>query len=187
MSEPHRTRKPGTPTSIHRRPVIPTQPAGRLRLHPTTTTAQNRQSRLGLLAFVQLHQSHYLLYARTRLDETLARAAVAAALDTVARQWDRYLRCAQPAADAWRQLTVEIDARSRRTEGSDPALTRLYHSLPHDTADAAVLRWQVRLTPTAIADLMGIDLPAVAVLLLAAQRHLPAMTLEQLEDHTPLL
>ncbi|MFC9759027.1 hypothetical protein [Streptomyces sp. NPDC056921] len=187
MSETHHTWKPGTPTSSHRRPVIPAQPASRLRFHPTAAAAQNRQSQLGLLAFVQLHQSHYLLYARTRLDETVARAAVAAALNAVARQWDSYLQCARPAADAWRQLSVEIDARSRGTDSSAPVLARLYHSLPHDTADAAVLRWQVRLTPAAIADLMGIDLASVAVLLLAAQRHLPAMTLEQLEDHTPLL
>ncbi|MFF8918327.1 hypothetical protein ACF08M_34770 [Streptomyces sp. NPDC015032] len=187
MSETHRTRKPGTPTSIHRHPVIPAQPASCLRFHPATAAAQNRQSRLGLLAFVQLHQSHYLLYARTRLDETVARAAVAAALDTVAHQWDRYLQCARPAADAWRQLSVEIDARSRGAESSTPALARLYRSLPHDTADAAVLCWQVRLTSAAIADLMGIDLASVAVLLLAAQRHLPAMTLEHLEDRTPLL
>lgn len=159
-------------------------PPARNRCRPSASPT--RQSRLGLLAFVQLHQDQYLLYARTRLDENVARSAVAAALDTVSRQWDRYLQCAQPAADAWRQLSIEISARSHGANGSAPAATRLHSFLPHNTADAAILHWRLRLTPDVIADLMGVDPPTVAALLLTAKRNLPTIALEQLEQHTPL-
>ncbi|MFE6667276.1 hypothetical protein ACFVFH_27400 [Streptomyces sp. NPDC057697] len=194
MSEIHHpTRTPSATTNIHRRPLTPAQPTSRLRPRPMPLTSQsdpngqNGRRRLDLLAFVQLHKDHYLLYARTRLDETVARAAVSTALDTVERQWDNYLRCAQPAADAWRRLSAEVHARSLGTDGSAPAVTRLYRSLPHDAADAVVLRWRMRLDPDAIADLMGLDPASVTVLLLTAQRLLPTTELEQLEEHRPLL
>ncbi|MFE5097088.1 hypothetical protein ACFRCI_44045 [Streptomyces sp. NPDC056638] len=186
MLETQHTQQSATTPSVRRHPLVLSQtataaafPCG---LPPTEA---NQQSRLGFLAFMQLHRHHYLQYAQTRLDEAAGQAAVTAAFDAVACQWDVYLQSPHPASGAWRQLRAQIHTRSREIDGSTPAVVRLYRSLPHDTADAAVLRWRMRMAPEAIADLMGLDPPAVTVLLLTAQRQLPATALEQLEEHTP--
>ncbi|MFC8827937.1 hypothetical protein ACFT9I_21640 [Streptomyces sp. NPDC057137] len=154
----------------------------------------DQHSLLGLAAFVQLHRPDYLRYARARLvDETASRAAVEAAITAVGGRWSDFLRNARPTADAWRQLRAQIQAASPCTGvageaggagGQDPAVGRLYDTLPQDLADIALLRWRLFMTAAAIADLMGIEPPAVAASLLTVQRQLSATTLQQLRQHT---
>ncbi|MEU0692818.1 hypothetical protein ABZ353_10345 [Streptomyces niveus] len=144
----------------------------------------NQQSLLGLAGFVQLHRIHYLSYARARLlDETASQAAVDATISVVAGRWSELLRNARPAADAWQQLRAQIQAVSRDADGPDPAVGRLYCALPQDTADTALLRWRLSMTPEAIADLMGIDIPTVTASLLTARRQFSDTALRQLEHH----
>ncbi|MET4926119.1 hypothetical protein P3L51_27850 [Streptomyces sp. PSRA5] len=146
----------------------------------------DQHSLLGLSAFVQLHRPDYLRYARARLaDETASRAAVEATVTAVSGRWSDFLRNARPTADAWRQLRAQIQAASRPAEGQDPAVGRLYGTLPQDLADIALLRWRLSMTPEAIADLMGIDPPAVAASVLMVRRQFSATSLRQLEHHTP--
>lgn len=151
----------------------------------------DQHSLLGLAAFVQLHRPDYLRYAKARLvDETASRAAVEAAITAVGGRWSDLLRNARPTADAWRQLRAQIQAASHCAEeaggagGQDPAVARLYDTLPQDHADIALLRWRLFMTAAAIADLMGIEPPAVAASLLTVQRQLSATTLQQLRQHT---
>lgn len=147
----------------------------------------DRHSRLGLAAFVQLHRIHYLSYARARLrDETASQAAVEATISAVTGRWSDFLRNARPAADAWQQLRAQIQAAQpagRHADGHDPAVRQLYSTLSQDIADTALLRWRLSMTPEAIADLMGVDIPAVAASLLTARRHFPDTALRQLEQH----
>ncbi|TXL88437.1 MULTISPECIES: hypothetical protein [unclassified Streptomyces] len=145
----------------------------------------NQRSLLGLAAFVQLHRIHYLSYARARLlDESASEAAVDATISAVAGRWSELLRNARPAADAWQQLRAQIQAASRDTAaGQDPAVGRLYHALSQNTADTALLRWRLSMTPEAIADLMGIDIPTVTASLLTARRQFSDTALRQLEHH----
>lgn len=149
----------------------------------------DQHSLLGLSAFVQLHRIHYLSYARARLiDETASQAAVEATISAVTGRWSDFLRNARPAADAWRQLRAQIQAAQpvgRRAGGQDPAVGRLYSTLSQDIADTALLRWRLCMTPEAIADLMGMDIPAVTASLLTARRQFPDTALRQLEQHAP--
>lgn len=142
----------------------------------------DQHSLLGLAAFVQLHRPDYLRYARARLvDESASRAAVEATLAAVGGRWGDFLRGARPAADAWGQLRAQIRAASPHVDGADPAVGWLYAALPQDTADIALLRWRLSMTIEAVADLMGIDPPAVAASLLTVRRKCSATTLRQLE------
>lgn len=146
----------------------------------------DQHSLLGLAAFVQLHRPDYLRYARARLvDESASRAAVEATLTAVGGRWSDFLLNARPAADAWRQLRARIQTASRHVDGQDPAVGWLYGALPQDAADIALLRWRLSMTIEAVADLMGIEPPAVAASLLTVQRQCSATTLQQLEQRTP--
>ncbi|MFI6080885.1 hypothetical protein ACIBBB_07895 [Streptomyces sp. NPDC051217] len=143
----------------------------------------DQHSLLGLTAFVQRNRPRYLRYARARLlDETASQAAVEATIAAIGGRWSDFLRNARPAADAWRQLRTRIQSVSRAADVTDPAVARLYGAFPPDTADTALLRWRLSMTTEAVADLMGIDPPAVAASLLTVQRHFPATALRQLEQ-----
>ncbi|MET9552565.1 hypothetical protein [Streptomyces sp. NPDC006645] len=145
----------------------------------------NQHGLLGFAAFVQLHRPDYLRYARARLvDESASRAAVEATLAAVGGRWGDLLRNARPAADAWRQLRAQIQTASRHAGDEDPAVGWLYGVLPQDAADIALLRWRLSLTIGAVADLMGVDPPAVVASLLTVRRQCPAATLQQLEHRT---
>ncbi|WP_405620692.1 hypothetical protein [Streptomyces sp. NBC_01508] len=151
----------------------------------TVDLPTDQHSLLGLAAFVQLHRLHYLEYARARLvDESASRAAVEATIAAVTGRWSDFLQNARPAADAWQQLRAQIRTASGGADAGapDPAVELLYGALPPDTADTAVLRWRLAMTPEAIADLMGTDPPAVAACLLTVRRHFSAATLQQLEQ-----
>lgn len=152
----------------------------------TDSRPTDQHSLLGLAAFVQLHRMHYLSYARARLlDEAASRAAVGSAFSAVTGRWHELLRNARPAADAWQHLRAETEEAGRGAGGQDPAVGLLYGTLPQDIADTTLLRWRLSMAPEAIADLMGVDLPAVTVSLLTAQRQFPHTALRQLAHHAP--
>ncbi|MGW6513695.1 hypothetical protein ACWGCP_40465, partial [Streptomyces niveus] len=102
-------------------------------------------------------------------------------LAAVGGRWGDFLRSARPAANAWGQLRAQIRAASPHVDGADPAVWWLYAALPQDAADIALLRWRLSMTIEAVADLMGIDPPAVAASLLTVRRKCSATTLRQLE------
>lgn len=81
-------------------------------------------------------------------------------------------------------MRAQIQAASRDGDGRDPAVGLLYRALPQDTADTALLRWRLSMTPEAIADLMGIDIPTVTASLLTARRQFSDTALRQLEHRT---
>lgn len=151
---------------------------------PERSTDQH--SLIGLAAFVQLNHSDYLRYARARLgDETASRAAVEETVAAVSDRWDDFLRNARPAADAWRQLRGRVKAANPGADGQDPAVGRLYDTLSQNVADTALLRWRLSMDTDPIADLMGVDPPAVAASLLTVRRQIPAATLRRLGQRTP--
>lgn len=143
-------------------------------------------SDLGYVAFVQLHQPRYLRYARARLlDRSAGRVAVDTTFGIVAGRWESLLREPRPAADAWRQLRSQVNIMCCGTDRRPTAIDRLYGALPAEAADAVVLHCRLRMPMKAAADLMGVDPPVVAALLLTAMRQLPATTLEHLEERIP--
>lgn len=143
----------------------------------------DQQGLIGLAAFVQRNRPRYLRYARARLlDETVSQAAVDATIAAIGGRWSDLLQNARPSADAWRQLRTRIQSVSRAAGVPDSAVARLYGDFPPDTADTALLRWRLSMTTESIADLMGIDPPAVAASLLTVQRHFSATALRQLEQ-----
>ncbi|WP_039946523.1 hypothetical protein [Streptomyces sp. NRRL S-118] len=71
-----------------------------------------RSLRLAYEAFHALHHTHYLAFARARLDDDRAHAAVAAAFTALLATWPAVISSLDPASRAWAVLTDQIRSRA---------------------------------------------------------------------------
>ncbi|MFF4041117.1 hypothetical protein [Streptomyces sp. NPDC001816] len=128
-------------------------------------------------AFCQLHQGDYLRYTRERVqDAWMSRQVVQAVLGNLATIWPTVISSPRPAAVAWRLLDALISSamRDRKATPAAQSLDVVHRMLPHEQADAVILRCRLRLSEQRAAELMGVEAPAVASQLLMAQRALAA-------------
>ncbi|MFI1584695.1 sigma factor-like helix-turn-helix DNA-binding protein [Embleya sp. NPDC020630] len=133
-------------------------------------------------AFRRRHHTPYHRYARTRVEDRRADTAVDDAFAELAACWDEIMRSANPAGHAWRVLHAAVAAADTGPpQAPETARDTLHRTLPPDQADAVVLHYRLGMTLTSTADLMGLEVPAVAVYLIMAERALPAAAIRDLE------
>ncbi|KAK1184402.1 sigma-70 family RNA polymerase sigma factor [Streptomyces sp. NBS 14/10] len=127
----------------------------------------------GYDGFRQLYRDRYLRYARLRVGDG-AVGAVGTAFRHLASQWPMVLGSGmRPAAYSWWLLGRCVAIADKGGPGSVDAASGLYGVLPAEQADAVVLHYQLGMTLTEAADLMGIDPSALASHLLMAERRIP--------------
>ncbi|WP_421107021.1 sigma factor-like helix-turn-helix DNA-binding protein [Streptomyces sp. NEAU-S77] len=127
----------------------------------------------GYAGFCQLYRDRYLRYAHLRVGDAAA-AAVGAAFEYLASEWSTVLGSGtRPAAYSWELLGRCVDAVGMDGLGTADATGGLYSALPTEQADAVLLHYQLGMTLTEAADLIGVDPSALAAHLLMAERRLP--------------
>ncbi|GCD93226.1 sigma factor-like helix-turn-helix DNA-binding protein [Embleya hyalina] len=144
---------------------------------PDAAAAPARPATSAFAAFRRRHHDPYRRYARTRVEDRRADTAVDDAFAELAARWDEILRSANPAGHAWCVLHAAVDA----ADTPDTVRDALHRALPPDQADAVVLHYRLGMTLTTTANLMGLDVSAVAMRLVMAERALPAATIRDLE------
>ncbi|AZQ32118.1 hypothetical protein EJ357_47635 [Streptomyces cyaneochromogenes] len=125
-------------------------------------------------AFCLLYQERYLSYTRERVrDVWMSQQVVEAVLGNLATIWPTVISSPRPAAVAWRLLDALISSALR---GRKPAVAQpvdaVHRVLPHAQADAVILLCRLRLSEAQAAEVMGVEVPAVASQLRMAQRAL---------------
>ncbi|MFE3205812.1 sigma factor-like helix-turn-helix DNA-binding protein [Embleya sp. NPDC059237] len=149
---------------------------------PTSPTVSGRPATSAFVAFRRRHHTPYHRYARTRVEDRRADTAVDDAFAELAECWDEIMRSANPAGHAWRVLHAAVAAADTGPpQAPETARDTLHRTLPPDQADAVVLHYRLGMTLTTAADLMGLEVPAVALHLIMAERALPAAAIRDLE------
>ncbi|MBB5938551.1 sigma factor-like helix-turn-helix DNA-binding protein [Streptomyces zagrosensis] len=122
------------------------------------------QDPVDFLAFRELVHLTYLRYAQARLKAPgLAQAAVDAAFTGIRRSWPQFLSSASAPQAAWRHLRDEVSRQLSDEAPPGPRLTGPY-------GDAVLLHRQLGMPLQDIADVMGVTVPCVQVLLVRADR-----------------
>ncbi|MFJ8588448.1 hypothetical protein ACIRD2_27880 [Streptomyces sp. NPDC093595] len=102
--------------------------------HLAPPAVRTRSLRLSYEAFHALHHAHYLAFARARLDDDRAHAAVTAAFTALLATWPAVMSSLVPASRAWALLSDQIRSREGRCppppEGDRPGEGRSAHG-PH--------------------------------------------------------
>ncbi|MEV0375893.1 sigma factor-like helix-turn-helix DNA-binding protein [Streptomyces sp. NPDC050636] len=94
-----------------------------------------------------------------------------AAFGALSAIWADVLRSSCPSAVSWRVLSHAVSAvRSASADAVD--VDALHDVLPVRQADAVLLRYRLGMPLVEVADLMGVDESALAVLLREAERTL---------------
>jgi hypothetical protein len=96
--------------------------------HLPPPAVRTRSLRLAYEAFHALHHAHYLAFARARLDDDRAHAAVTAAFTALLATWPAVMSSLVPASRAWALLSDQIRSREGRCpprpEGGRPVRGR---------------------------------------------------------------
>jgi hypothetical protein len=108
-------------------------------------------------AFCQLHSTHYLHYARIRLqDASTSRIVVERALGDLATLWPRALRSPATADFAWHTLASRVTAATTRLPDEPRAPDGLHRLLAAPEADAVICHRLMGLTINSTAFLQGV-------------------------------
>ncbi|MFJ6773386.1 hypothetical protein ACIQOV_20950, partial [Kitasatospora sp. NPDC091257] len=93
--------------------------------------------------------------------------------------WPRLVSEHSPSAGAWALVREAVSQRCGKQDDENQK-DLLHRLLPTAVADAAVLHYRLGMRLTEVADLMGVEPPTTAGLVLAAERNLPRTVVGEL-------